>query len=68
MDVLDPGFRSSPVAAELLFAAHGLLRFAQCNLVPLETVEWSKITAIGERSEAGNAHVDSFKVTIYVGS
>src|SRR5690606_19382819 len=59
MNALDAGFRLLPVAAELLLAAHGLLRFAQCSLVPLEAVEWCVKRAVRERGEAGDSHVDA---------
>ena len=57
MDALDSGFRLLPVAAELGFAAHGLLRLAQCGFMPLEAVQWRVVRAVRKCGEAGYAHV-----------
>src|ERR1700693_3783516 len=37
----EPSLRSFPVLAELLFPAHGLLRFAQRCLMLTKTIPWS---------------------------
>src|SRR5690606_11130244 len=59
MDTLDAGFSLLPVVAELRFAAHGLLRFAQGRFMPLEAVERRVERAVRECGEAGHAHVDT---------
>ena len=57
MNTLDAGFRLLPVVAELDLAAHGLLRFAQGDFMPLEAIERGVERAVREGGEAGYAHV-----------
>lgn len=59
MVVLDAGRSRLPVIAELGFAAHGLLRFAQRGFVPPETFERRDVRPVRERGETGYAHVDA---------
>ena len=49
VNTLDAGLGPFPVAAELRFAAHRLLRLAQSSLMPLKTVEWNVERAVRER-------------------
>ncbi len=64
MYMLDAGFRLLPVTAEFSFAAHGLLRFAQCCFVSLEAVEWRVERAVRLSGESGNTHVDAHRAAL----
>src|ERR1700722_15134216 len=53
----EPSLRSFPVLAELLFPAHGLLRFAQPCLRLTKTIPWSIERPIGKGRQADHPHV-----------
>jgi len=59
MNTLDAHFRLLPVGAECLFAAQGLLRFAERACVPPEAVERSVDRAVRKRGEPHHAQVDA---------
>ena len=59
VNLLDSGFRLLPVAAELRLARHGTLIACQPLLVLPEGVERFDMATIGQRSKAGDAHVDA---------
>src|ERR1700693_3587518 len=55
----EPSLRSFPVLAELLFPAHGLLRFAQPCLMLTKTIPWSIDRPLGKGRQAHYPHVDA---------
>jgi len=61
MNLLDAGFRPSPVVAEFHLAAHELLSMAQALFVPLEAVQRRVERAVRERGKPGDAHVDTHR-------
>jgi hypothetical protein len=53
----EPSLRSFPVLAELLFPAHGWLRFAQPCLMLTKTIPWSIERPLGKGRQADHPHV-----------
>jgi len=64
MDALDLGFGLLPVVAELLLAAHGLLRLAQFGSVPFEDAERRNDSSIGERGKTDHTQVDAYGIAL----